>query len=571
MRTDDVKFQADQFERLYRLHPEMEEFRGCRDGRDGTGEQPRRSCSTLLLGMLASTIAFTACQFFNPIMQSSASSIVTPAGLIQYYQSTFVADRGTESYAEQVHARLQEGTVNVSKSTVTGIVDAATMTSSLYWTVILKNNNFVDKEASFVVDLPKNATVSRATLWVNGVAQEAAFSSNQQVKAAYDRIVVRHRDPLLVTQIAPNRIKVLASPVPANGGEMKLRLGFTAPLRSDDNGHNTVTLPKVAESNLKFDCRHDVHLQSATPLSGLGSTEEAGIYTLKANVDTSAVERAEIKVGEPGSREFAARLTHTSPSQYVVGKFEDGRLVLRKEENRPSCKFFSSDDVAFRLSNLWAHQEIERTALSGDTAKACDLANTYRVLSSVSGATVLETDDDYSASSLNRDMYRVIGSGDSLVEGHNTNTSSFTGAQSLQGGSSAPQLQGATNGTIGAQGSDAFDNGAPVLQGATVGGIGPQGSDATVIQGVNTAGYIRVNNLANLEAVLNLLSGFGQFVGMSLALLLGFEAANRRRGFGKLSKRSAMILSAVLCLVAFYIPSIVNLVVVTARDLNLFS
>lgn len=45
------------------------------------------------------------------------------------------------------------------------------------------------------------------------------------------------------------------------------------------------------------------------------------------------------------------------------------------------------------------------------------------------------------------------------------NTGNFTGAQTQQGGNaSAPQLQGATNGTI-----------------------GPQGGDATVIQGVNTA------------------------------------------------------------------------------------
>src|SRR5215213_3717282 len=64
------------------------------------------------------------------------------------------------------------------------------------------------------------------------------------------------------------------------------------------------------------------------------------------------------------------------------------------------------------------------------------------------------------------------------------NTQNFTGAQTQQGGSTAaPQLQGATNGTI-----------------------GPQGGDATVIQGVNTAGTVRVNNLANLEALLNIIA-----------------------------------------------------------------
>lgn len=560
MRTDDAKFHAEQFERLYRMHPEMHpemgEYSRHVSRNPGFGkEQPRREYSNLLLGGLAATVALAACYYLSPPVQSyysSLSAIYNPQAYPWAGLDPHVPDQ-----VEQIHARLQEGTVNVSKSTVTGIVDAATMTSSLYWTVVLKNNNSVDKEASFTIDLPKNSTVSRATLWVNGVAQEAAFASNEQVKEAYDRIVVRHRDPLLVTQVAPNRIKVLASPVTANGGEMKLRLGFTAPLRSDDNGHNTVTLPKIAESNLKFDCPQDVHLQSNTPISGLGSTEEAGVYILKANVDTGALANAEIKVGEPPVREFAARLTHTFPSQYVVGKFEDGRLVLRKESKRPDCKFFSSDDVAFRLSNLWAHQEIERTALSGDLPRAYDLANTYRVVSSVSGATVLEMESDYSASALNRNMYRVMSSGSQ------TSGDAF---------SSAPQLQGATNGTIGPAGSNSVQNFTAVqqLQGATVGGIGPQGSDATVIQGVNSAGTVRVNNLANLEAVLNIIANLAELLGIALAVVFGLRVM-RRPESGRLAKAKGMLLTGGLCIVAYHIPTVLNLAIATARDWNLFS
>ena len=47
---------------------------------------------------------------------------------------------------------------------------------------------------------------------------------------------------------------------------------------------------------------------------------------------------------------------------------------------------------------------------------------------------------------------------------------------------------------------------APGLQGATNGTIGPQGADATIIDGVNTCGTVRVNNLANLEALLNFMA-----------------------------------------------------------------
>ncbi|MBX9687102.1 MAG: hypothetical protein K2X27_10395, partial [Candidatus Obscuribacterales bacterium] len=85
----------------------------------------------------------------------------------------------------------------------------------------------------------------------------------------------------------------------------------------------------------------------------------------------------------------------------------------------------------------------------------------------------------------------------------NQNTGNYTGSQTQQGGSAAsPMLQGATNGTI-----------------------GPQGSDATVIQGVNTAGTVRVNNLANLEALLNIIANGMEILGIAWGgptMIMGF-------------------------------------------------
>ena len=82
-----------------------------------------------------------------------------------------------------------------------------------------------------------------------------------------------------------------------------------------------------------------------------------------------------------------------------------------------------------------------------------------------------------------QDAFNSLGNGGTVDTGSKLNTQ--TGTQTMQPGGMAnsPQLQGATNGTI-----------------------APQGQDATVIQGVNTAGTVRVNNLANLEALLNIIA-----------------------------------------------------------------
>ncbi len=70
-------------------------------------------------------------------------------------------------------------------------------------------------------------------------------------------------------------------------------------------------------------------------------------------------------------------------------------------------------------------------------------------------------------------------------------------------------------GTTGGQTTQLGMGAAPVLQGATNGTIGPQGGDATYVTGLNTAGTVRVNNLANLEALLNIIANGMEILGIA--------------------------------------------------------
>lgn len=55
---------------------------------------------------------------------------------------------------------------------------------------------------------------------------------------------------------------------------------------------------------------------------------------------------------------------------------------------------------------------------------------------------------------------------------------------------------------------------APILQGASNGSIGPQGSESIIVNGVNTAGTVRGNNLANAEAMANVIANFIEILGI---------------------------------------------------------
>jgi hypothetical protein len=65
------------------------------------------------------------------------------------------------------------------------------------------------------VQLPPGGVVSRLTLWVNGEEREAAFAGRSQTRQAYQQVVSRRRDPVLVTTAGRDRVLVQCFPVPA--------------------------------------------------------------------------------------------------------------------------------------------------------------------------------------------------------------------------------------------------------------------------------------------------------------------------------------------------------------------
>jgi len=111
---------------------------------------------------------------------------------------------------------------------------------------------------------------------------------------------------------------------------------------------------------------------------------------------------------------------------------------------------------------------------------------------------------------------------------------------------------------------------APQLQGATNGTIGPQGADATYVTGLNTAGTVRVNNLANLEALLNIIAN-----GMEI-LAIAWGGPTMCMGFMHMAAGTQDAMKRVLFGAAgvtggLATPGCINWLVASARDANLFN
>ncbi|MEO7653920.1 MAG: VIT domain-containing protein, partial [Bryobacteraceae bacterium] len=179
--------------------------------------------------------------------------------------------------------------VSLASSRLDGSIDATALTSYVEWTVAVRNTDPVQREARAEIRLPAGAMVSRATLWIDGDEREAAFGPRGKVRAAYQRVVQARRDPLLVTTSGPSRVLVQCFPIPP-GGEMKFRLGITAPLAIDSARTASLQLPYFSDRNFAIspDSRHLVWIESKQMLSTesavLSAEISRGIYALRASL-----------------------------------------------------------------------------------------------------------------------------------------------------------------------------------------------------------------------------------------------------------------------------------------------
>lgn len=267
-------------------------------------------------------------------------------------------------------------------------------------------------------------------------------------------------------------------------------------------------------------------------------------------------------------------------------------VELTQTTKRPTDSIVATAEEAKELVTLHADQQLTAYLNTHHISKATRLAVNYEFLSPVSCALVddsavenvdavenspsddlnnLETEQqtenssDTTSGGVSPAPIGTDASGSS-AQNKSEESSASTGNASDE----AASLQGASTGNT----SDE----AASLQGATNGTIGPQGSDATYITGVNTSGTVRVNNLANLEALLNIIANLFQ-LGASLVGIVVIIHSFARRDFVielmgqelEISQGQRIAIGAGLVLLGLAFPGLVNWFVASARDANLFS
>jgi len=128
-------------------------------------------------------------------------------------------------------------------------LDAEAGVAYVEWILEVENHyEWSGSEARALVELPDEAVVSRATLWVGDEEREAAYAGTGAVRAAYETVVLVQRlDPLLVTSAGDDHVLAQVFPVP-RGETRRWKLGFTIPLAVTD-GAARLTWPRLVARN----------------------------------------------------------------------------------------------------------------------------------------------------------------------------------------------------------------------------------------------------------------------------------------------------------------------------------
>ena len=170
-------------------------------------------------------------------------------------------------------------------------VDPAAALGYVEWTLEFKNDSRLQREARAQIWLPRGGVVSRLTLWIDDEAREAAFGGRSQVKGAYQAVVQKRRDPVLVTTCGPDRVLLQCFPVPPGGGRMKVRLGMTAPLALTAADTGYLRWPCFIERNFTIpnQVQHSLWAQSPLPIETAGrklsaSLDKGGGHSLRGQL-----------------------------------------------------------------------------------------------------------------------------------------------------------------------------------------------------------------------------------------------------------------------------------------------
>ncbi len=268
--------------------------------------------------------------------------------------------------------------LELTRSSLNGVLHANTLTSTLNWTFVIKNGNSFDQEMRAEIGLPAGAAISGLSIWRKGEAEAAGFVASGKVETAQTS-TYGNTAPGMITDLGRGRVLLHCYPVP-HEDELKVNLTMVVPLKSESAGQTSLVTPQLIATNFGLDGEHQLRLRSK-------------------NLLASSVKGLESSVNPSGDNVISGTLTSE--------QLETSPLLVRASRDQISKPYAVLDEIATK-HKLEDEKEKERLRVERERAKERQRIAEARSENEELGKVVLMIDGSKGVSSQVGDLGKLL-------------------------------------------------------------------------------------------------------------------------------------------------------------------
>jgi hypothetical protein len=152
------------------------------------------------------------------------------------------------------------------RSKLDGTIHPSTLTSTVHWTMVFKNDANFQQEARAELKMPQGAVITGLRLWNSGEALDGVFAASGKGQGGSTWLEAGHDSPAIVTDLGHNRLLLHCYPVPPEE-ELKVQVTMAVPLKPDGSRTASIALPRFIATNFELQGEYQLRLRSSLPLS----------------------------------------------------------------------------------------------------------------------------------------------------------------------------------------------------------------------------------------------------------------------------------------------------------------
>ncbi len=218
------------------------------------------------------------------------------------------------------------------RSSLTGFIHGETLTSTVNWTLVLKNDSAQALEARAEFAVPPGAAVTGLTIWSDGQPREATVAASERVEGIYQWVDRYQPSPATLTNLGKGRVLLHCFPVDQED-ELKVNISMVLPATPVNDKTADLALPHLIAANFDLSGENQFRIRSDAP----ATTALHGIHSSRGH---DAMTLLEGNLNEQ-------QLTST-----------DFLLGIERPQFKP---FAVEDEIANHKIGLYIRENIQRT------------------------------------------------------------------------------------------------------------------------------------------------------------------------------------------------------------------